>query len=434
MAKNLQQRMLRIKLEKSEERLTSLGGLILVEELARAKGLWERVDELFTRPGSGRGYKASEYVRPLVWMLTAGGRCLEHVRELRAEQEVLKELGMERLPEAGTFGDWLRRHSRLKGLRATSQLNEEVIADYLSNQGEEVILDVDATIIEAEKREAQWTYKKGTRGYHPMLAYVNEVCVHQEFREGNESPGSGAMEFLKASESKLPRGKKIYLRSDSAYYQGEVIKHYSVAGRSFSITADQDSAVKAAIKAIPEDEWIKLCDKDGVATDREIGETVHCMNNMKDSFRLVVVRWANAQLNLFEQGNYSYLAVASNRPEEESATDVLRQHNQRGESENYHKELKCGYSMEQMPCGDTQANALYFAIGVLAYNLGAVLKAEVLPEQYLSSTVATLRWQIYRLAGKLVRHGRSYVLKLKTDAEKFAMFTLARQKCCRLSG
>ena len=96
----LQQTLLPIKLEKSEERLTSLAGLIVVEELARAKGLWRRVDELFPKPGSGRGYRASAYVKPLVWVLQAGGRRLEDVRGLRAEHEVLRRLGLDELPSA----------------------------------------------------------------------------------------------------------------------------------------------------------------------------------------------------------------------------------------------------------------------------------------------------------------------------------------------
>ncbi len=100
----LQQTLLPIKLEPSKERLTSLAGLIVVEELARAQGLWRRVDELFPPAGSGRGYRASEYVKPLVWMLHAGGRRLEDVRELRAEQEVLRRLGLGRLPSADAWG------------------------------------------------------------------------------------------------------------------------------------------------------------------------------------------------------------------------------------------------------------------------------------------------------------------------------------------
>ena len=50
--RKLQQTLLPIKLEVSEERLTSLAGLVLVEEWGRSKGIWGRVDEVFRRPGS----------------------------------------------------------------------------------------------------------------------------------------------------------------------------------------------------------------------------------------------------------------------------------------------------------------------------------------------------------------------------------------------
>lgn len=37
--------------------------------------------------------------------------------------------------------------------------------------------------------------------------------------------------------------------------------------------------------------------------------------------------------------------------------------------ENYLKELKIGVGMEQMPCREFDANAMYFSIGALTYNL-----------------------------------------------------------------
>jgi hypothetical protein len=43
-----------IKLERSSERLTSLGGLVVLEEMARAVGLWEEVDRVLAGPKSGR--------------------------------------------------------------------------------------------------------------------------------------------------------------------------------------------------------------------------------------------------------------------------------------------------------------------------------------------------------------------------------------------
>ncbi|HEY9072732.1 MAG TPA: IS1380 family transposase, partial [Desulfobaccales bacterium] len=364
MQANLPQLILPIKLEKSEEHLTSLGGLVVLEEMAQALKVWKQVDEHLGGPGSGRGYRPSEFVQPLVWMLHAGGRRLEDLRELRAEREVLENLGLRAVPDAGTVGDWLRRQGE-RGVAGMERVNRELIQGALAEEGEELILDVDATEIEAEKQEARWTYHH-VQGYMPLVGYVNGICVGQEFRDGNVSPGAGILPFARKCEAAVPEGKRIYFRSDSAAYQAEVIDHYSQPGRTFTITADQDAAVKREIRNLPESAWQPYRTAEGLATDREIAETVHTLNRTKQAFRLIVLRWLNPQPNLFETERYCYHAVASNR--EESAAEVIWKHNGRGQSENWHKELKLDVGMEQMPCGQREANALYFAIGVLAYN------------------------------------------------------------------
>jgi hypothetical protein len=425
MQASLPELILPIKIEKSEERLTSLGGLVVLEEMARALKVWKRVDEHLEGPGSGRGYRPSEMVQPLVWMLHAGGRRLEDLRELRAEQEVLANLGLGAVPDAGTVGDWLRRQGE-EGVAGLERVNQELIQGTLEEEGEELILDVDATEIEAEKQEAQWTYHH-VQGYMPLVGYVNGICVGQEFRDGNVSPGAGLLRFAQKCEAALPEGKRIYFRSDSAAYQAEVIDHYSQPGRTFTITADLDAAVKREIQNLPESAWQPYHTAEGLATDREIAETVHTMNQTKQAFRLIVLRWLNPQPDLFEAARYCYYTVASNR--EEGATEVIWKHNGRGNSENWHKELKVGVGMEQMPCGQRGANALYFAIGVLAYNLAQLLKRRVLPAAYRTATLATLRWKVYRLAGKLVRHARGLILQIKADTEKWLLLQSARLQC-----
>jgi hypothetical protein len=427
MEASLPQLILPIKLERSSERLTSLGGLMVVEELARAVGLWEQVDGALAGPKSGRGYAPHAFVQGLIWMLHAGGRRLEDLRELRSEQEVLGALGLEALPDAGTVGDWLRRQGE-KGAAAIQQISRQLIRRGLES-AEEVILDVDATEIEAEKQEAQWTYQH-VQGYMPLMGYVDGVCVGHEFREGNESPGAGILEFAQHCEAALPAGKRLYFRSDSAAYQAKVINHYSQPGRSFSITADRDVAVKREIGNLPETAWQPYRTPQGIATDREIAETVHSMNGTEQAFRLIVLRWPNPQPNLFAADRYCYHAVTANR--EESARAVIWQHNGRGNSENWHKELKNGMGMEQLPCGQFAANAMYFAIGVLAYNLAQLLKRRVLPAGYRTATIATLRWKVYRLAGKLVRHARGWMLQIKADLEKWHLLQAARLGCAAL--
>src|SRR3974390_278767 len=143
MEPSVAQLILPIKIEKSPERLTSLSGLVVLEEMARGMGVWEEVDRALKGPRSGRGYQPREFVQALVWMLHAGGRRLEDLRELRAEHEVLKELGLESVPDAGTVGDWLRRQGEA-GAEALKPVNQKVIATCLEAEGEELILDGDA--------------------------------------------------------------------------------------------------------------------------------------------------------------------------------------------------------------------------------------------------------------------------------------------------
>jgi hypothetical protein len=296
-------------------------------------------------------------------------------------------------------------------------VSREVVAECLAEEPEELTLDVEATQIEADKQEAAWTYPK-VKGYMPLLGSVNGVCVGQEFRQGNESPGAGILPFAQ--------------KCERAAYQAAVISHYSRPGRSFTITADLDQAVKREIKNLPESAWTPYRTAEGLTTDREIAETVHTMNGAEQAFRLIVLRWANPQPNRFEAERYCYHAVASNR--EEAAAEVIWKHNGRGESENWHKELKIGLGMEQMPCGEFEANALYFAIGVLAYNLAQRLKRRALPESYRRARVATRRWKLYRLAAKLVRHARGWVLQIKADREKWRLLEIARLGCTALGG
>jgi hypothetical protein len=60
-------------------------------------------------------------------MLHAGGRRPEDLRELRAEQEVLKALGLAAVPDGGTVGDWLRRQGAA-GAKALQAISRKLVA------------------------------------------------------------------------------------------------------------------------------------------------------------------------------------------------------------------------------------------------------------------------------------------------------------------
>jgi hypothetical protein len=425
----IQQTIFPFKIKTTSERLTAHGGLALMAEFNHGIGLRELTDQYLPGPGSNRGFDPSAIVDTVVLMLQGGGRSLEDLMEL---------IGREEIPEPDTVGDWLRRmgdpRSGQLGLEGLDRVRDKINERVLKRDGiREYTLDADATEIIGEKADALFTYN-GNKGYMPMLGflYENPVCLLDEFREGNVAPAFGQKEFYLRCKQRMPRGKRIgYYRGDSASYQAGLFNQLEEDGVKYAITADQDKGVKSAIASIRSGDWKEPI----VGCGYELAETVHCMNGTKKAFRLVVKRETRRQGELFEEeGKYFYHAIATNWQEEEKKTEeVLKWHHQRGQAENFNKELKIGFGMERMPCGQTHANAVFFRIGVIAYNLFIGFKRHSCPELWAKHTMATFRWKMVQVAGRIVRHAGEMVLKLMIDLEKLELFKGIRRKSFELS-
>jgi len=406
------QSVLSFKLEITEEKLTAHAGLAVFGEFVHATAILREVNKKLKSPGSAVGYKPSQYVEPLMLMLQGGGRSLEDLRIIRNDGALCELMGIQEIPSSDAVGDWLRRQGKgegLTGLAAVRQLivrralNLSTITDYT--------LDIDATQIIAEKEGAKITYK-GEKGYMPIVGHLaeNGLVIGEEFRQGNDAPGARNLPFIKYCKAQMPAGHRIRgLRADSATYQAEVINWCEEDDKApvlYAIGADLDAAVKVVIASIPSEGW-------SAYQDGHIAETVHCMNKTKKAFRLVVIR-RPAQMDLLtgqEKASERYTVIASNRCE--TAQETVAWYNRRGDSsENRIKELKIGFGMERMPCGDFEANAMFFRLGTIAYNLFVLFKASALSSQWRQVQVQTVRWRLYHVAGKVVRHGRQLILKV----------------------
>jgi len=174
-------------------------------------------------------------------------------------------------------------------------------------------------------------------------------------------------------------GKRlVQLRSDSAGYTADVINACNELGVTFTITADQDAAVKATIRKVDrQGGWTRLFRLDGKPTDWWYKTAIHCMEKTGKSFKLIILRWPNPEPELFRQEPYCYHVIATN-DEERQPHEVIWFHNGRGDAENYNKELKSGFGMDYAPCRSIRADAVYFEIGVLAHNLAVAVKRLVL--------------------------------------------------------
>lgn len=428
MKTNIQQKLLDFQLQKTSDVLTSKSGLSIFYEAALALGTVKAIEKNLPQPKSNRGLKPAEYVMPLALMFCGGGRAMEDIREIELDKGLRKICGLRKIPGADAIGKWLRKTDNLAGLKTT---NEQLAAEIIRRAGKDnFTLDTDATLIETEKECAEMNYK-GFTAFSALLSFLADLdlCVAANYRNGAVHAGVGTKGQLEYADDLLKSlGKKLkYFRSDSAGYSADVFNTCFARSIIFTITADQDAAVKAAIRRIKNAEWRKLYDESGRDTGREYATAVHCLEKTKEPFTLIIQRWQDTQQQLFEKNQYHHYVIATNDFErEKTAAEIIFHHNRRGNAENYNKEIKSGFGMDYAPSQELAANAVYFEIGVLAYNLAVAVKKLFLEESWSKKTIATLRWQLIFIAGKVVEHGRQ--LFLKVEEFYFELLMNIRQK------
>jgi len=423
----IKQNVLSFNLEITNDDITSHAGLALFGEFVTGIGLDRLVNKHLPDPGSNSGLAQQSYITPLVLMFNGGGRSIEDMRVIKDDSGLRDIIGLTRIPSSCAIGGWLRRMGAGCGLAGLDIVNRAFLASSLHNDSlNEYTLDIDATAIEAKKGSAKFTYK-GFKGYMPMVGHLaeNGFVLFDEFREGNDSPGARNLEFIKRCQSRMPKGKRIaYFRSDSAGYQAKIINHCELDEIKFAIGGDLDISVREAIGSIPAGKWRTY--RNGY-----IAETVHTMNKTKKSFRLIAIkRPVQGEMFSPDSDKAGFRVIASNR--DESAEETAAWYNLRGDtSENRIKELKIGFGMERMPCDDFKANAMFFRIGVIAYNLYVMFRIKALPEDWSKHQVQTVRWRLYSMAGKVVRHAGRLILKVKESL--FELFLSIRKKSYELS-
>ncbi len=444
-------------LAKSNEKLTDRGAIAIVDEFGKAIGLFDKVDRDLPAPGSNRGIDPSGYVRTLIYHFSEGGRHIEETWQIKADEGFRSLVDLGRMPGPDAIGDWLRRMGEQDQQEKLRSVNDTLVRRYLENELEQGIgerdaeergsekganpkaltLDVDATIIEADKGDGQPAYD-GTVGYQPMLGFLSDgqrrpCCSYVKFRPGNASPQTGIEEAITRTLGLVENAGRTleYFRSDSAAYQADVINLLNDEKIGYTITADLDEAVRKAIREVPEESWQPLEDREGFKTGRQVCETVHTMSDSDHGFRLVIWREQVEDPSLFAETDedfYRYGAVITNvSGEEMSAEEVLHHHRGRGNAERFIGEAKSGVGLRHLPCGQERANRIWFAVGMLTFNLLKLMQQQVLPFGWKHRTIRTLRQKALRLVGKVTKSARQLTLKVRASVDQICQLRTVRR-------
>jgi len=402
-----------IKLKGTNEPLTVHTGLSLFYAMAETLQMPKSLDNHVQVKQRDSGYPESEHILALAANAFVGGDFLDDLEALREDDAIKRAIGRKEIPDPTTAGDFCRRFSRghiLQINKAFAEIEHQVYKQ--RKDISDLTIDVDAKVHEVYGKKKQGAAKayNGVYSLQPMYAFADETdeLLHVEVRSGNTHPGAKAVSYLRRLAKKIPSSvEKIYLRSDSAFYNREVVEFCEEKGWEFSITADQTAALLRAINALAPDAW----HQDTENAERAYGEFTYNPVKWKKESRYLVRRERekekHGQKGLFEK--YSYYVVVTNK--EGEVKPLMKAHAGRGRCEKRIAQFTNEF-LSHLPLGEFMANWVYLLCAQLAYNLSLWIRDLVLPKSYRKKHIKRIRRTIGLIASKVVSGGRQITLRI----------------------
>jgi hypothetical protein len=466
-------------IEKKGGGVTGLAGLPAYVEFAQVMGLNRIISEDVRARQSDQGWTDEQMVMSLVLLNLVGGDCVEDMVVLEGDEgfcQVLREV--EHWGRTGSEKRALRRRWRKKRMRTmpSSTAMREYLELFHNDEQEKLrvphtafipaskgplaglvranaafvagvqrrtpektaTLDMDATLVETHKREALYCYKK-YKAYQPLNIYWAEqgLVVLSEFRDGNVPANFDLLRpFQRALELVPPGVEKVYLRSDAAGYQGELLKYCAEAKNKrfgvieFAVGVDVTPEFKRAVRGVAETDWRPLPRKVGARAQEytEVCYVPRLVGHKKHGagYRYLAIREPLEQQTLpgmdeqlsfpFQTVNwggvrYKVTGVVTNR--DIPGDEIIRWYRKRcGKSEEAHSIMKEDLAGGKLPSGLFGANAAWWQIMILAFNLSSAMKRLVLGENWVNRRLKAIRFWLINVPGRVLKHARNLIVRL----------------------
>lgn len=459
------QTVLPFKLEESdsEMRLTSRAGLPLVHEMMRRLGVASLIrKEVRVKE---KGWGETLLVESIVGLVVSGGEHLSDIEELGQDTayQTLLDVESTGLPGAKALERFLKRfhdeeemakrpseagvawvpeeNTALQGL---GKVTRGIARKLIKKSGlRTVTIENDATTVFNDKDEALGTYKGGT-GYMPVVGSIAElgIVIAEEFRDGNVPPAYQVKTFFQTCEKAIPSGVTVRARLDGAYYDHDFIAYLKKKKIDFTITGKKSESILEWITALPNTAWkplTKMTANGPVPTGKEWAEMpwTSAQGSKKSMrarmLRTLVTRKSEEQWELFQEKAHEAVKKADRYEVIVTSMDwqgerLILWHYERGGSiEHTHDRIKNDLAGGKLPSGDFGANAAWWRLNCLAWNIVRAIQLHAeLPEDLARCHLKRLRFRLFSIAGKVIRHARQVVLKLAQGSSAFPIYQQAR--------
>jgi hypothetical protein len=407
-----------------------------------------------------KGFIPAQFIETICTALLLGIERLEDIDMLR-EDKALSRVMDYQTPSARSTRDFLEKfhdtdliekareqadsqgliafiphnNDMLEGLNRVLSVSAQRCAEHGEPRLTHATVDSDATVVESWKQSATFAYT-GVKGYQPVVSVWAEAdaILSVEFRDGNVPARYRPLGCVQGAFNALPSTVATYaFRGDSACYEAGLLgwlrdeeRRGGPQGRiEFAVSAVMSPELLKSARKLKGAQWTTFgVEKDGVLRQwAELDFVPSESYESKESkpLRFVGIRIVKPQGELFDDGSrYKHFAICTNR--ESPAQELIEWHRAKaGTVEHVHDELKNGLAAAAMPSKYFGANAAWFLINSIAYNLSSALRAEVPDPDFRTARIKRLRFHFFNLSGRIVRDRRKITLRLAAPARWIAV-------------
>lgn len=386
--------------------ITSEAGLTLVREFDERFGLTAGLVCLVDDARDGRyvGHSILSMLRQRIYQIVAGYEDCNDATYLREEptmQSVAGEVGAA-LASQPTLSR-LENSVGWDSIRLLESEGTEWFCRHGSTDGE-IILDMDST----EDRTyggQQLSFFNGhydSYMYHPLLIFEGKsgVLLSSRLRPGNSAAFRQAVPMLRGLtrrlRSEFPQ-REIGLRADGAFGTPEIMDYAEYVGLGYAIGFGRNEKLHQIV--------MPLCEKLEMQWECDPGQTLRHYT----SFSYQARRWSRsrrvvAKIERTREGMNLRFLVTNRKGR---AKEIFDWYEQRGQAENFIKELKNDLSADRLSCSKYKANAFRLQLYATAYNMLVLFRRHVLVGTKLArASVSTIRLRLLKIGARVKRTAR----------------------------
>jgi hypothetical protein len=402
----------RLRVEFRGATVTSGARLLLPRELDERLGLGALIERHLTDPRTGHN---SQFPLPDLFRQSIYSRLAGYEDTNDAE----------RLAEDPTFRMLASRERRETSVALTSTLHwfeTEVLTEERNYQGlvrlntdlvqqeaarpfaRRLILDIDSSESPVHGAHEQSAYNGHFESvcYHPLFVFNQHGdCLAATLRPGNVHSADGWEEvLLPVIDRHQAWEQTVVVRADAAFALPALYEALERRDVAYAIRLPANQVLERTIEDL-------LTRPRGRPSHAPLvrHRSLHYQAASWDRPRRVIAKVEHHLGALFPRVGFIVTTLTgTNR--------AVHFYNQRGMAEQWIKEGKEATHWTRLSCHRFRANEVRLLLGVMAYNLGNLLRRLVLPLAIQSWSLTSLQQRLFKTGGRLIRHARYFVLQL----------------------